>query len=66
MLWTHKVQDCLEKSQKDKLPELEKKKKEVNNIMTELSAMCLENMNKLRRVKIETLVTIHVHQRDLF
>ena len=34
--------------------------------MNELSAMCLEDMNKLRRVKIETLVTIQVHQRDLF
>jgi dynein heavy chain len=66
MLWTNKVQDCLERSQKDKLTELEKKKKDINGIMTELSAMCLEDMNKLKRVKVETLVTIHVHQRDLF
>ena len=34
--------------------------------MTELTTMCLENMDKLKRIKIETLVTIHVHQRDLF
>ena len=66
MLWTNKVQDCLERSQKDKLTELEKKKKDINNIMAELSAMCLEDMNKLKRMKVETLVTIHVHQRDLF
>jgi len=29
--------------------------------MSELSAMCLEDMNKLKRMKVETLVTIHVH-----
>jgi hypothetical protein len=40
---------------------LEKKKKEVENIMKELTAMCLEDMNRLKRTKVETLVTIHVH-----
>ena len=34
--------------------------------MEQLSAMCLEDMNKLVRQKTETLVTIHVHQRDVF
>ena len=66
MLWTNKVQDCLERNQKEKLTELERKKKDINNIMLELTAMCLEDMNKIKRTKIETLVTIHVHQRDLF
>ena len=66
MLWTGKVAECLEKSQKEKLSELERKKKDVNNIMTELTQMCLEEMDKLKRMKVETLVTIHVHQRDLF
>jgi dynein heavy chain len=30
--------------------------------------MCLEDMgaNKLKRTKVETIVTIHVHQRDLY
>jgi dynein heavy chain len=28
--------------------------------------MCLEDMDKLKRTKVETLETIHVHQRDLF
>ena len=27
--------------------------------------MCLEDLDKLTRIKVETLVTIHVHQRDL-
>lgn len=34
--------------------------------MKELSAMCLDEMDRLKRTKVETLVTIHVHQRDLF
>lgn len=66
MIWTNKVQDCLERPQKEKLTELDRKKKDIENIMKELSAMCLEDMNRLKRTKIETLVTIHVHQRDLF
>jgi len=66
MLWTDKVGECLEKSQREKLTELEKKKKDINSIMNELTQMCLEEMNKLKRTKVETLVTIHVHQRDLF
>jgi len=66
MLWTSKVQDCLEKSQKEKISELEKKKKDINAIMNELTTMCLEDMNKLKRMKVETLVTIHVHQKDTF
>lgn len=61
MLWTDKVQECLEKSQKEKLSELERKKKDINNIMSELTQMCLEDMNKLKRMKVETLVTIHVY-----
>lgn len=66
MIWTNKVQDCLERNQKEKLTELDRKKKDIEGIMKELSAMCLEDMDRLRRTKIETLVTIHVHQRDLF
>ena len=60
-LWTDKVEECLEKNQKEKLTELEKKKREVVLIMETLTAMCLEDMNKLVRQKTETLVTIHVH-----
>jgi dynein heavy chain, axonemal len=66
MIWTNKVQDCLERNQKEKLTELDRKKKDIENIMKELSSMCLEEMDRLKRCKVETLVTIHVHQRDLF
>ena len=34
--------------------------------MNELVQMCLEDMNKLKRQKVETLVTIHVRQMEIF
>jgi len=67
MVWTNKVQDCLERPAREKLQELDRKKKDVKQIFDELSAMCLEDIeSKLTRKSIETMVTIHVHQRDLF
>ncbi len=49
MLWTSKVGECLEKNKKDQGAELEKKKRDINNIMGELTQLCLENMNDLKR-----------------
>ena len=67
MIWTQKVQDALERNQKERNAEMEKKRKEINGIMETLTAMCLEPMeSRITRTKIETLVTIHVHQKDLF
>ena len=37
MLWNNKVQDCLERGQKERVTELERKKKDVNNLMAELT-----------------------------
>ena len=67
MIWTQKVQDALLRNQKERLTELDRRKKEVNGIMERLGVMCLEDLkSKIQRTKIETLVTIQVHQRDLF
>ena len=37
-----------------------------NNLLLELSSWCLQDLGtKVNRKKIETLVTIHVHQKDV-
>lgn len=64
MLWTNRLQEALSKGKKaDKQSDLDKKKKENDNIMRELTAMCLDDSikSKLIRTKIETLVTIQVY-----
>jgi dynein heavy chain len=67
MLWAAKVNECLEKSNREKIQELNKKNVEISNIMTELTLLCLdEGLNSLQRTKVETLVTIHVRQREIF
>ena len=65
-MFTQKVTDCLERT-KDRLQAFKAKNIEVNSMMSELSAMCRDNLpNKLIRTKIETLVTIQVYQKELF
>jgi dynein heavy chain len=67
MIWTQKVQDALERNQKERNAEMEKKKKEIGTMMEKLTALCLvDTDSRIHRTKIETLVTIHVHQKDLF
>ena len=67
MAWTTKMEYALDRpNAKDRREELEKKTREVLGALTELSGMCLDStLNKLNRIKVETLVTIQVHQRDL-
>lgn len=66
LIWTTKITEALEKGQKENKGALEAKKKEIEKMLTELTTMCLQPIEtKLERTKIETLVTVHVHQRDI-
>jgi len=66
MIWNIKMTECLEKPQKEKIPEFTKKLKEVKEINNQLSDMCLDgSMNKIQRTKIETCVTINVRQQEI-
>jgi dynein heavy chain len=66
MLWTNKVTDCLERT-RDRGQEFEKKRKEVQAMMIDLTNQCRSDLpNRLVRTKVETLVTIHVYQKDCF
>jgi dynein heavy chain len=66
ILWTQNVGECLERSNKEKIIELDKKKKFLNGILADLTKMCLEEMNKQLRTRVETIVTIHVRQLEIF
>jgi dynein heavy chain len=67
MLWASKINECLEKSNREKIQELSKKGHEINGIMTELTALCLdESLDRLKRTRVETLVTIMVRQVEIF
>jgi dynein heavy chain len=68
MLWTSRLQEALSKGKKvDKVSDLDKKKKDNDQIMKDLTQMCLaEGLTNLARTKVETLVTIQVYQRDQF
>jgi enhancing lycopene biosynthesis protein 2 len=68
-LWTSRLQEALCKGKKsEKQSDLEKKKKDNDNVSKELTLMCLDPniTQKMVRTKIETMVTIQVYQRDKF
>ena len=55
------------KNPKERHSEMGKKQQELDGIMSSLTAMCLEDIkSRVQRMKIETLVTVHVHQIDIF
>ena len=47
--WTNSIQEALEKGQKEKLPELDRQMKVQRAIMKDLTQLCLEDMDKLKR-----------------
>jgi len=62
ILWTLKVNEGLEKLSKNEKNAMESKRKEVSEMMSTLTAMCLEEFtSSVERLKTETLVTIMVH-----
>ena len=64
--WTEHCQDALDKCRTSKSIMVETNKKQLG-VLQELSSWCLTDLGtKMNRTKIETLVTIQVHQRDVF
>jgi dynein heavy chain len=61
--WTIQMEEAISRSNhRDRKEELDRKNMDVRGILSELVAMCLEDItDKLKRTKIETLVTIQVH-----
>ena len=68
LIWTSDVQQALsfQAKEKDKSVMTATNRKFIN-LLSELTSVCLQGgLSKLKRIKYETLVTIHVHQKDLF
>ncbi len=66
ILWTTQCQDALSKAKANKQVMIETNKTQLATLQ-DLSSWCLEDLgSKMNRIKIETLVTIQVHQRDVF
>ncbi|SBS94492.1 dynein heavy chain, putative, partial [Plasmodium ovale curtisi] len=66
VMWTNDIEKCINKYHSEKNI-LKVTNKKINYIMSELVNICLSDLGtKFNRTKYETLVTIHVHQRDLF
>lgn len=65
LLWTAEVQEALQQCRVKKNI-MADTNKHIYNILMELSSWCLQDLGtKMNRTKIETLVTIHLHQRDV-
>lgn len=66
ILWTSQCQEALSKARSNKQAMIETNKLQLATL-TDLSSWCLEDLgSKMNRIKIETLVTVQVHQRDVF
>jgi dynein heavy chain len=66
LVWTMDFQDALTRMRVDRNVMGANHKKNCS-ILADLIAVCLTDLgSKMNRTKFETLVTIHVHQKDLF
>lgn len=65
MIWTKESEDALNNAKLDKKI-MTTTSQHFLDILNSLIAITTTNLTKIERVKFETLITIHVHQKDIF
>lgn len=65
IMWSYETQTALELCRTKKNSMKENSQRQLQ-VLSEMSSWCLQDLGtKVNRKKIETLVTVHVHQRDI-
>ncbi len=65
LIWTKESEDALNLSKSDKKV-MQNANQRFLDLLNMLIAVTTTNLTKIERVKFETLICIHVHQKDIF